>query len=243
MSQALVKQPAESLLYDLPVGDLGADEIVAVLAVTATPRGLVPEVAALEISGEVFSGRTVQFRARGGTDGELYLITARVATAAGNEMEAEGELHVLDLSWTLPPDQGNAYLAPTDYVARFGVEELVRLTDELGVGRVGKAALFAALADASAEIDGYLSRRYLTPISPVPPLIANVCAEIARYRLHGDAVPEVVSTRYRDALRILERLAQGVMVLPGSVTAQSSPGMPLVSAAPRVFSPRTLKGF
>lgn len=241
---ALIKQPSEDLLYDLPVGDIGAAAITAVTALTATAKGLVAQVAPLSVDSPTFSGNVVQFRTSGGTDGELYLITVKATLDTGGAVEAEGELRVLDLSWTLPGDPGGSYISPQGYVDRFGLSELVRLTDEDGVGRVDKGALYAALSDATAEIDAYLAKRYATPLSPIPALITQLAADMARYKLHADIASESVIARYRDAVRTLERLAQGLAVLPGAaVVTGGGSATPAVSAPDGVFTRDTLEGF
>lgn len=240
----LVKQPGENALYTLPIGDLGGGAITAVADVMVRPRGLVAEVEALLVEGATFAGPNVQFRAKSGTDGELYLITITVQTDLGDMLEADCRLFVLDLAWVVPDGSGGTYIDPRAYIARYGVEELVQLTDDLGTGQVGRPLFFAALADATAEIDGYLAKRYLTPLSPIPALISNVCADITRYRLHRHAVTEDVETRYRDAIKTLERLAQGVMVLPDVATASpASGGAPIYAAPSPVFTRQSLKGY
>lgn len=241
---ALIKQPAENLLYDLPMGNIGAGAITAVTALTATAKGLVPPVTALSVDNPTFAGDRVQFRATGGTDGELYLITVRATLSTGDTVEAEGELRVLDLGWTLPAAPGATYIEPQAYVDRFGLAELVRLTDADGVGRIDKGAFFAALADATAEVDAYLGKRYMTPLSPVPALIIQVTADLARYKLHADNAPDSVLARYRDGIRTLDRLAQGLAVLPGvAVPTGGGSGMPAYTAPQGVFTRDTLEGF
>lgn len=248
MSHRLIKQPSEASVYTLPFGDLGAAAITSVDAVTIAARGLVGEVAALNQDSVTFQGSDVQMRLSGGTDGEVYLITVRVTTDLAGTLEEEAELHVLDLSYAVPDDPGGFYLTPADYVDRFGADELILLTDRDQVGRADTGQLFAALRAATAEVDGYLAKRYQTPItqsgSGVPELIVDITAAITRYKLHGDAVPDVVERRYRDARTQLTDLARGTMVLPSTTPKLSSTsGSPKVKAASKIFGDDSLEGF
>ena len=52
-------------------------------------------------------------------------------------------------------------------------------------GELDEARVTAAIEWASSEADSYLSARYPTPISPVPPILTNCVGDIARYRLTG----------------------------------------------------------
>ncbi len=76
------------------------------------------------------------------------------------------------------------------------------------------ARIDAALADATALIDGYLAKRgYALPLSPVPPLVAAWCRAIGRYLLHknrkGIESTDRIARGYSDALRLLEQTALG----------------------------------
>jgi len=244
MTYQLVKQPSEASVYTLPLGNLGTAVITAIDSVTIAARGLVTEVTPLAYASATFSGSNVQMTLSGGTDGEVYLITVKVATDLAGTIEEEAELHVLDLSYAVPDDPGGVYLTPAGYVDRFGAEELILLTDQDQVGRADKGQLFAALRAATAEVDGYLAKRYLTPISPVPELIIDITAAITRYKLHGDAVPEVVERRYKDARAALTDLARGAMLLPSTTPKLSTTsGSPKVSAATKIFGDDSLEGF
>lgn len=212
----VIKQPGESRLYDLPMGLSDGRSIASVDAVTITAKGLVAEVTALSEAVNAFAGQVVQLRVFGGTDGEVYLITASVTDDQGDTVEADTELHVLDLTFAVPADgQATTYIEPSDYVARYGLEETITLTDEDGVGKVDKPVLNAALADTAAEIDGHLAVRYETPIDPVPALVRTIAGDLTRERLHGVNVPEAVKGRAAAARRNLASLAAGKMTLPG----------------------------
>jgi len=114
------------------------------------------------------------------------------------------------------------YATQADLEDRFGVDELTQLTDRVGAGVPDAAIVARALADADAEIDGYLASRYALPLATVPPMLARIACDIARYRLWEDRASEEVRLRYEDARRMLESIAKGMVSL----------GLPEASAAP-----------
>jgi hypothetical protein len=77
----LTKQPAEQLKRELAVP--GAGPIAAIASVTAVSRQLVAGSAALGVSGSLTAG-LLFVDLSGGTDGERYLVTARVTTATSS---------------------------------------------------------------------------------------------------------------------------------------------------------------
>ena len=84
-------------------------------------------------------------------------------------------------------------------------------------GELDEARITAAIEWASSEADCYLSARYPTPISPVPPILTNVVGDIARYRLtgHNTLENDVILRRYEKAIEWLLRIAKGLADLPG----------------------------
>jgi phage gp36-like protein len=114
------------------------------------------------------------------------------------------------------------YATQADLEARFGADELTQLTDRSGAHVPDAAIVARALADADAEIDGYLASRYALPLSTVPAVLARIACDIARYRLWEDRASEEVRRRYEDARRLLEAIARGTVSL----------GLPASSAAP-----------
>jgi len=139
-----------------------------------------------------------------------------------------------------------AYATVADLVARYGEQEIIQLTDRAGTGVIDAAVANAALADATAEIDAYLSRRWQLPLASTPALIRQLCCEIARYRLWEDQASDEVRRRYEDAVRLLRDLAAGRADLGEAAAAAhglSGAATPRASAPPRTFTPRLLGAF
>lgn len=106
-----------------------------------------------------------------------------------------------------------AYAAREDLLARYG-DEIKSL--EKAEGKTS-ATTEAALADAAAEINGYLGVRYRLPLNGAFPTLTWLCCDIARFRLWEarleDGEDNAVYVRYRKALAFLERIASGEAVL------------------------------
>lgn len=109
------------------------------------------------------------------------------------------------------------YATQADMVKRFGEREVIALAERVYQAGIDATVLAGALAEADAEIDAHLAGRYTTPLAPVPSLLVGVACDIARYRLCGGNVTttEEIRTRYKDATKLLEKIAEGKMTLGG----------------------------
>ena len=103
------------------------------------------------------------------------------------------------------------YCTQADLESRFGINEILQLTDKNNTGVVNTTTLAAALADANAEINSYLNN-YL-PLQSVPPNLVRLACVIARKYLYGALVPDVVQEDYNEAKRFLALVAAGKLSL------------------------------
>ena len=79
------------------------------------------------------------------------------------------------------------------------------------------------LIDASTEIDGIISQRYVTPVTGTPPLLALLCNRLAAYRaidsLLSDVQPnasEANTRKLNETLEFLQKIAIGEVELRSS---------------------------
>lgn len=99
----------------------------------------------------------------------------------------------------------------------------------IGVGSTDITTIDIAsvyIADGQSIINGYLSRRYVLPLTPEP-ILTDLCADIAIYRAIRDKqarIPEFMATRYTDAMSLLTMLRDGGMDLTGSNPVNSGGG-------------------
>lgn len=138
------------------------------------------------------------------------------------------------------------YATRDDMVTAFGERECVSLTDREFTGGIDDAVMQSKLKQASAEIDGYLAGRYPLPWQDVPGVLVSRCCDIARYMLCGSGTQctEEIRERYLDAIRYLERVADGRITLgrlPSGEVVQSGTTTSFVSAG-RAFGRDSTNG-
>lgn len=127
-------------------------------------------------------------------------------------------------------------------------EDLAGLTTETG-DQPDPAVVNRAIAEASARIDAYCGGRYTVPFDPVPEFIRQLAKPMAAYYLYlrREAVPEAREAAYKDALKVLERIAEGKAIVPGAEGRQEAPaanaGGGEIASAERLFTRDSLEGF
>ena len=118
-----------------------------------------------------------------------------------------------------------SYCTLADLQSRFGPDEIARISDR-AVPRKGAAdadVVSAAIAQADAEIDGYLGVVLALPLESTPELVKNLSCVIARYRLHENQATERVAEDYKDAVRMLRDISAGRLSLSvASVKVQTN---------------------
>lgn len=118
-----------------------------------------------------------------------------------------------------------SYTTLAEMETRFGTAELAELTDRVS-GEVPDAEVIGrAIADAEAEIDGYLAARYSVPLINVPPLIARLASDLARYFLCGARANELERARYADAVKTLRAIGKGEMILDAGTVPAGGVGL------------------
>lgn len=135
------------------------------------------------------------------------------------------------------------YASVADLVARFGEVEIIELTDLERTGEMDNAVAERALEDATAEIDGYLASRYRLPVAGAAPLLSLLCTDIARFRLQTGVSTEQARQRYEDAVRKLERIADGRINLPQETPPPAAGAPQTVKTQGRTFNDDTLRGY
>lgn len=105
------------------------------------------------------------------------------------------------------------YCTKQDLIDRFGENELVQLTDHDNLGFINDDVLNQAIADASAEMDGYLASRYSLPLATVPQTLKPLCCNIARYKLYDEQASEQVTKNNDAAIKFLFSVSKGEISL------------------------------
>lgn len=107
-----------------------------------------------------------------------------------------------------------------------------------------------AIADADAEIDGYLAKRYAVPISPAPRVLNKFSKDIAIYNLYSrlgiDEGTEEKNylNRYNAAVKFLTLVAEGKVSIGAETEDPASAAATgfSVKSNPRIFSRGSMRG-
>jgi phage gp36-like protein len=110
------------------------------------------------------------------------------------------------------------------------------------------ARIDVAVADADGLIDGYLVRgKYSVPLAPVPRVVSGWSRDIARYTLHKDRIADErsdpIARAYRDALKLLQLVAEGRFSLGIDDPKAPVSDSPQYAAEPAVFTRQNLADF
>lgn len=120
------------------------------------------------------------------------------------------------------------YATQQDLIDRLGLPKLIQLTDiNLPMtGQLNPVVVDRALADASAEIDGYLVGRMALPLASPPAVLKVHACTIALFRLLGSSADENARKDYESACAYLARVADGriLLVAPADVPAMTGVG-------------------
>lgn len=140
-----------------------------------------------------------------------------------------------------------SYTSQQVLVDRFGERLLLELTDRADppAGAIDAAVVDRALEDTDAVIDGYLAGRYALPLAVTPPLLADLAAQIAVYKLHITSPDPKIGDDYKAAIATLTRIADGTVRLPAAGIEPTSSGSAGVEAIDRErpLTPENLAGF
>lgn len=131
-----------------------------------------------------------------------------------------------------------------------GMEELIQLTDRARPpsGVIDESVTAAALDAATQIIDGYVGAQYQLPLASAVPLLTDLAADIARYRLYKTAATEQVQRRFDDAIKTLTGISKGLIRLPvgdpgaGSAEPAGRNDVLAIQSAPRLFSRASMRG-
>lgn len=138
------------------------------------------------------------------------------------------------------------YCSQADILERISQEDLARLTDDTDGQVIDESVVSRAIADADAEINGYVAVRHRVPLDPVPELIRKLSVELAIYHMYSRRVgaPEEWRTRYEDNQSQLKALSAGKMSL-GVGDPDTPPVSPPadVQSRPRIHSRDSLEDF
>jgi phage gp36-like protein len=123
------------------------------------------------------------------------------------------------------------YIDIEDLKSRLGENLLKELTDNERLGKVGEKRANSAITYAEGIVNGYIGSRYVVP-SAVNEFLKAITQDVAVYDLikeHADFKEgrfEVHQLAYDRAIKLLEAISRGRMLLEGGVliATESRPG-------------------
>jgi phage gp36-like protein len=123
------------------------------------------------------------------------------------------------------------YSTRADLEAIIPPQFIVQALDDNGDGTEDDGLFAIIAASADAQIDGYLSGRYATPFSPVPPLVRE-CAKVfiaeSLYQRRGyNSEANPYTARANQLRKQLESIGNGNGSLGGVSESGSSPRPPI----------------
>lgn len=94
---------------------------------------------------------------------------------------------------------------------------LVEITDDNNpnnTGKVNTAIVDKAIEESSATIDSYIGKRFRLPLPSVPSVLRSICIDLSIYNLYERVtetdVTDGMQLRYKNAIKQLERIAEGL---------------------------------
>lgn len=139
-----------------------------------------------------------------------------------------------------------AYCTLDDLKDQISEDELIQLTDDDGSGSVDMEKIDGAIASADALIDGYCGKHYSVPFSPTPPIIRDFSVIIAIYKLFArrQGAPEDRRTRYKEAVRFLEKVSEDKIKLGSATPATTHTRNSVeIESGDRIFTRDKMSGF
>jgi len=139
-----------------------------------------------------------------------------------------------------------AYCTQDDLLKMMDEAELIQATDDDGAGIIDAAKVTQAIAQADAEIDGYLGGRYSVPLSPVPAVLVHLSVDMAIYHILSRRLgaPESRRDRYKNAVAFFKSVAKGDVSLGmNDPDGTGSDNRPEFEGPTRIFSRDSMAGY
>lgn len=115
-----------------------------------------------------------------------------------------------------------AYATINDVFARFPIDSLVGSGGN-NVTSIEISSVY--ISDAEGVVNAFLAKKYVIPVT-AEPIVTHITADLAIFNMLAERtgrVPQVMQARYDRAMKYLEALRDGEMILnPSSQTANNS---------------------
>jgi len=104
------------------------------------------------------------------------------------------------------------YATIADVFARYRPIKTVVGSSDTNITSVDVSSIY--IRDQESIVDAYLSRRYTTPLDPIPPVITHIASDLTIFHMLVEKLPEVpdfMQSRYDRSIKLLEMFRDGEM--------------------------------
>jgi phage gp36-like protein len=109
-----------------------------------------------------------------------------------------------------------SYCTQNDLETLVPVVELAELTNESG--DIPNSNIISEIINrVDAEIDSYISVRYIIPLTKTSDILKGLSIDMSIYHLYSrrSTIPPIRQTKYEDAIKFLQKIAQGSLNIVG----------------------------
>ena len=110
------------------------------------------------------------------------------------------------------------YCTLEDIRGHISEARLVEITDDThpnDSGTVNADIVEKAIKESSDIIDAYIGKRFKLPLPGIPSVLRTICVDLSIYNLYERVtemdISEGMKLRYNNAIKMLERIAEGEM--------------------------------
>ncbi len=110
------------------------------------------------------------------------------------------------------------YCTLEDIRGHISEARLVEITDDThpnATGSVQATVVEKAIKESSDIIDAYIGKRFKLPLPGIPSVLRTICVDLSIYNLYERVtemdISEGMKLRYNNAIKMLERIAEGKM--------------------------------
>lgn len=132
------------------------------------------------------------------------------------------------------------YATKQNLIEKYDEKTLIFFSSKSRTGTMNDVVISAGLTEASAIIDGYISKQYDLPLTSVPVLLVGYCVDITIHNLATGKgmMTDEITRRYDNAIKFLKDVAKGLMGLglpKAQAEAATSSKILYTKASPRLF--------
>jgi phage gp36-like protein len=131
-----------------------------------------------------------------------------------------------------------SYITVDEFILLLDPKDVSELSDDASGGSAAEETIQPLLDQATGVCDSYIAVKYTTPLANPSDGVKFACTRIASYFLHlrrPFTVSESVKEAYDEAIKWLEALAAGDVVLPIPPASQSPRAAGYFGGESRIF--------